>query len=97
MLSRQYQPREGDTGDAENDEQIKPMKRNRSIYSNDEPQLTIKDLQKLDDLADAAAAGNNTESDLIRRQLRRSMSMGYTGNSELFCLITVDHRFNIMP
>lgn len=82
MLSRQYHPRE-DNGEVEDeDEEIRPIKRNRSIYTNDAPQLTIKDLQKLDDLADAAAAGNNMETDLIRRQLRRSISMGYTGNSK---------------
>ncbi|PVF98107.1 hypothetical protein CPB86DRAFT_797563 [Serendipita vermifera] len=78
MLSRQYDPtREGDDDDQEGGETS--IKRNRSTYSNAAPQLTIKDLQKLDDLADAAASGNRGEANLIRSQLRRSMSLGLPG------------------
>ena len=75
MLSRQYQPKEGDDDAEDKSEDIRPMRR-RSVYTNTEPQLTIKDLQKLDDLADAAAAGKGGEANLIRRQLRRSISLG---------------------
>jgi hypothetical protein len=83
MLSRQYTPRSGD--DAEEDGPVKPIKRNRSsVYVNAAPQLTIKDLQKLDDLADAAAAGNGSEASLIRSQLRRSISLGFMGSSQSF-------------
>jgi hypothetical protein len=80
MLSRQYDPTKG--GDDDDQEGATTIKRNRSVYSDNAPQLTIKDLQKLDDLADAAASGNRGEANLIRSQLRRSMSLGLPGGSE---------------
>ncbi|KAG8828019.1 hypothetical protein FRC17_007635 [Serendipita sp. 399] len=81
LLSRQYNPGEDDGDDRSTQgDEVRPMRRNRSVYSNAAPQLTIKDLQKLDDLADAAAAGKGGEASLIRSQLRRSMSLGLAGN-----------------
>jgi hypothetical protein len=86
MLSRQYNPRGGDYADE--DGPVKPIRRNRSsVYANNAaPQLTIKDLQKLDDLADAAAAGNGSEANLIRSQLRRSISLGFMSSSQSFVI-----------
>jgi hypothetical protein len=82
MLSRQYQPKEGDEDGKEGDEEVRPMRRNRSsVIQGVQPQLTIKDLQKLDDLATAAAAGDGSEAKLIRSQLRRSISLGFPGTS----------------
>lgn len=82
MLSRQYQPKEGDEEGKEGDEEVRPIRRNRSsVIQGVQPQLTIKDLQKLDDLATAAAAGDGSEAKLIRSQLRRSISLGFAGSS----------------
>ncbi|KAF7308609.1 Zds-C domain-containing protein [Mycena chlorophos] len=73
MLSRQYQPSENDSGD----ETVVPLQRNRSgIYSsnkNQGPQLTISDLQKLDELAEVAATSDDPAR--LRNILRRSLSM----------------------
>lgn len=81
MLSRQYHPgRDTDDMESIGEESVKPM-RNRSVYRNAAPQLTIKDLQKLDDLADAAAAGDGASASLIKSQLRRSISLGFSGSS----------------
>jgi hypothetical protein len=81
MLSRQYQPKEGDEEGKEGDEEeVRPIRRNRSsVIQGVQPQLTIKDLQKLEDLATAAAAGDGSEAKLIRSQLRRSISLGFPG------------------
>lgn len=83
MLSRQYKPRsdseEGDDADADNkEEEIKPKRSRMSTYERPQPSLTIADLQKLDQLADAAAKGERKETALLRSELRRSLSMGYS-------------------
>ena len=89
MLSRQYHPgRDTDDSESIGEEGVKPMRRNRSVYMNNGPQLTIKDLQKLDDLADAAAAGDGAGASLIKSQLRRSISLGFMGSSQFFFPIT---------
>lgn len=70
MLSRQYKPREND--DAE-EEKVVPLRRNKSIFQHEGPQLTISDLQKLEELADRAAKSEDPTQ--LRRLLRRSMSL----------------------
>lgn len=70
MLSRPYKPRENDGVE---DESIVPIKRNRSVYRHDGPQLTISDLQKLDELAEEASQSDDPSK--LRSVLRRSLSM----------------------
>jgi hypothetical protein len=71
MLSRQYRPSEHDG--VENEEVIS-LKRNRSsLYTNRGPQLTINDLQKLEELAEEASESDDPSK--LRTVLRRSLSM----------------------
>ena len=68
MLSRQYQPSEND--DVE-EERIVPLKRSPSNAFG--PQLTIKDLEKLDQLAEEASTSDDPSK--FRNILRRSLSL----------------------
>ncbi|PPQ90736.1 hypothetical protein CVT25_010125 [Psilocybe cyanescens] len=72
MLSRQYRPKENDGVEEEN---IVPLKRNRSLMypTNPGPQLTISDLQKLEELAEEASESDDPSR--LRSVLRRSLSM----------------------
>jgi len=68
MLSRQYRPSENDGIE---DERVVPLRRNRSsVYS---PQLTISDLQKLEELAEEASESDDPSK--LRNILRRSLSL----------------------
>ncbi|KAJ7623279.1 hypothetical protein FB45DRAFT_925155 [Roridomyces roridus] len=75
MLSRQYQPSENDSSDESST--VIPLRRNRSsIYSrnqNQGPQLTISDLQKLEELAEEASSSDDPAK--LRNILRRSLSL----------------------
>ncbi|KAG7093602.1 hypothetical protein E1B28_007268 [Marasmius oreades] len=72
MLSRQYRPSENDG--VEKEENIVPLRRNRSsIYHNQGPQLTISDLQKLEQLAEEASQSDDPSK--LRTMLRRSLSL----------------------
>ncbi len=68
MLSRQYQPSEND--DVE-EEKIVPLRRSPSNAFG--PQLTIKDLEKLDQLAEDASTSDDPSK--FRNILRRSLSL----------------------
>lgn len=72
MLSRQYRPK---LNDGVEEESVVPLKRNRSILypTNPGPQLTISDLQKLEELAEEASASDDPSR--LRNVLRRSLSM----------------------
>ncbi|KAG6829882.1 hypothetical protein H0H92_003151 [Tricholoma furcatifolium] len=71
MLSRQYRPHENDG--VEN-EQVVPLRRNRSTLSyNQGPQFSIDDLQKLEELAEEASVSDDPSR--LRDVLRRSLSM----------------------
>lgn len=71
MLSRQYRPTEHDG--VEN-EHVVPLRRNRSsLYTNHGPQLTINDLQKLEELAEEASESDDPSR--LRNVLRRSLSL----------------------
>ncbi|KAI0339492.1 hypothetical protein BDW22DRAFT_1431750 [Trametopsis cervina] len=71
MLSRQYNPSEKDGVE---DEDVVPLRRNRtSVFGNQGPQLTINDLQKLEELAEEAS--QSSDPSRLRSVLRRSMSM----------------------
>ncbi|EGN96513.1 hypothetical protein SERLA73DRAFT_75406 [Serpula lacrymans var. lacrymans S7.3] len=70
MLSRQYKPSEDDGVE---DEQVVPLRRNRSVFTNTGPQLTINDLQKLEELAEEASRSDDPTK--LRRVLRRSLSL----------------------
>ncbi|KAH9849887.1 hypothetical protein C2E23DRAFT_861636 [Lenzites betulinus] len=72
MLSRQYDPlKHPEPGDK--DEHVVPLRRNRtSIYAN-VPQLTISDLQKLEELAEEASKSDDPTK--LRSALRRSLSL----------------------
>ncbi|KAJ4473858.1 hypothetical protein J3R30DRAFT_736965 [Lentinula aciculospora] len=73
MLSRQYRPSEND-GVEDQEERIVPLSRTRSTrYGNQGPQLTISDLQKLEQLAEEASESDDPSK--LRNILRRSLSL----------------------
>ncbi|KAI0060213.1 hypothetical protein BV25DRAFT_1917838 [Artomyces pyxidatus] len=73
MLSRQYSPSEHD-GVGVEEERVLPLRRNRSsLYQSNGPQLTIRDLEKLDELAEEASQSRDPSK--LRSVLRRSLSM----------------------
>lgn len=72
LLSKQYTPSANDH--IEDERPPVSVKRNRSsIYSTAGPQLTIGDLQKLEQLAEEAAASDDPSK--LRKVLRRSLSL----------------------
>lgn len=72
LLSKQYTPSANDR--IEDERSPVSVKRNRSsIYSTAGPQLTISDLQKLEQLAEEAAASDDPSQ--LRKMLRRSLSL----------------------
>lgn len=72
LLSKQYTPSANDH--VEDERPPVTVKRNRSsIYSTAGPQLTISDLQKLEQLAEEAAASDDPSK--LRKVLRRSLSL----------------------
>lgn len=70
MLNREYKPRENDG--VENESHVVPLRRNRTSYYNPGPQLSISDLQKLDELAEEASESDDPSK--LRSVLRRSLS-----------------------
>ncbi|TFK51888.1 hypothetical protein OE88DRAFT_1712355 [Heliocybe sulcata] len=71
MLSRQYKPR---LNDGVEEEEVLPLRRDRSsYYANSGPQLTINDLQKLEELAEEASQSDDPSK--LRSVLRRSLSL----------------------
>ena len=70
MLSRQYKP---SPNDGVEDEHVVPIRRNRSSIYNAGPQLTISDLQKLEELAEEASQSDDPTK--LRSVLRRSLSL----------------------
>lgn len=70
MLSRQYKPSE--TDDVE-EETIVPIRRNRTVLAHAGPQLTISDLQRLEELAEEATKDGDPSK--FRTVLRRSLSL----------------------
>ena len=71
MLSRQYRPSESDSVE---EEHVVPIRRSKSsLYSNPAPQLTIGDLQKLEELAEEASRSDDPSK--LRSMLRRSLSL----------------------
>ncbi|KIK99348.1 hypothetical protein PAXRUDRAFT_822826 [Paxillus rubicundulus Ve08.2h10] len=85
MLSRQYKPSESD--DTE-EEQIVPLRRNRTILMNTGPQLTISDLQRLEELAEEASRDGDPSK--FRTVLRRSLSLNVSPSA-------IDKMDNIPP
>jgi len=82
MLSRQYKPKEGDEVE---EETIVPLKRNRSTYRTSiSPQLTISDLQKLDELAQEAQQSDDPSR--LRTVLRRSLSLNLSPSGLSTCV-----------
>lgn len=80
MLSRLYKPSEND-GVGEQEERIVPLSRNRSTrYANQGPQLTISDLQKLEELAEEASESDDPSK--LRNILRRSLSLNVSPTGE---------------
>lgn len=80
MLSRQYRPTESD-GVGNEEEQVVPLRRNRSSIYNPGPQLTINDLQKLEELAEEASTHDDPTR--LRSILRRSLSLNVAPSGEL--------------
>ncbi|KAI9435321.1 hypothetical protein H4582DRAFT_1855222 [Lactarius indigo] len=86
MLSRQYRPSENDGVE---DERVVPLRTNRSsLYASAGPQLTIKDLEKLDELAEEASQSRDPSK--LRSVLRRSLSMNMAPS-------VIDNLDNAMP
>jgi hypothetical protein len=72
MLKREYKPSANDG--VENEGQLVPLQRSRSrLFANPGPQLTISDLQRLDELAEEATKSDDPTK--LRTVLRRSLSM----------------------
>ncbi|EJD34603.1 hypothetical protein AURDEDRAFT_155029 [Auricularia subglabra TFB-10046 SS5] len=70
MLSRQYEPKAGDGVEKEEDN----FQRKRSLtYRQQSPQLSISDLQKLEELAEEAQRSDDPSK--LRSVLRRSLSL----------------------
>jgi hypothetical protein len=82
LLSRQYRPTESDGSE---DEQVLPLRRNRSSIYNPGPQLTINDLQKLDQLAEEASVSDDPTK--LRNILRRSLSLNVAPSGGSYCII----------
>ena len=82
MLSRQYKPKDTDGDEEEN---VVPVKRSRSIYRNEGPQLTISDLQKLEELAEEASQSDDPSK--LRNVLRRSLSLNVSPTGLLSFLL----------
>lgn len=70
MLSRQYRPKDGDESE---EEKVVPTRRSRNSIYHQVPQLTISDLQKLEELAEEASASDDPTK--LRTVLRRSLSL----------------------
>ena len=82
MLSRQYRPSENDGVE---DERVVPLRRNRSsLYATSGPQLTIKDLEKLDELVEEASQSRDPSK--LRSVLRRSLSMNVSPSGACHCI-----------
>lgn len=78
MLSKQYQPSESDG--VENERVI--VRRNKSSMRAPAPQLTINDLQKLDELAEQISESDDPTK--IRNMLRRSLSLNISPSGVCF-------------
>ena len=82
MLSRQYRPSENDGVE---DERVVPLRRNRSsLYASSGPQLTIKDLETLDELVEEASQSRDPSK--LRSVLRRSLSMNVSPSGACRCI-----------
>lgn len=80
MLSRQYDPSEKASVE---EEKVVPMRRNRtSVFANPGPQLTISDLQKLEELAEEASQSSDPSK--LRSVLRRSISLNVAPSGGLY-------------
>jgi len=71
MLNREYKPTVNDG--VENETPLVPLRKNRSSFYNVGPQLSISDLQKLDELAEEASQSDDPSK--LRSVLRRSLSL----------------------
>lgn len=92
MLSRQYNPSEKDGVE---EEQVVPLRRNRtSMFTNQGPQLTISDLQKLEQLAEEASQSSDPSK--LRSVLRRSISLNIAP-SGVFCPSSPRRALNDRP
>ena len=90
MLSRQYSPSAND-GVGEEEEKVVPLRRNRSSYMNaNVPQLTINDLQKLEELAEEASESDDPTR--LRSVLRRSLSLNIAPSGMSFALARIRCR-----
>lgn len=72
MLSRQYKP-----SDKDNVEEEQVIVRRNTLSSRATPQLTINDLQKLDEIAQAVSQGEDISN--LSTMLRRSLSLNNSG------------------
>ena len=81
MLNREYKPSVNDG--VENEGQVMPLRRNRtSYYNNPGPQLSISDLQKLDELAEEASQSDDPSK--LRSVLRRTLSLNMSPSGAYF-------------
>ena len=84
MLSRQYKPSAND-GVGDGEEPVVPLRRNRTSYTH-MPQLTIGDLQKLEELAEEASKSDDPSK--LRSVLRRSLSMNIAPSGVYIAFLT---------
>lgn len=77
MLSRQYKP--PDTDDVE-EETIVPIRRSRTVLTHAGPQLTINDLQRLEELAEEATKDGDPSK--FRTVLRRTLSLNVSPSGQ---------------
>lgn len=79
MLHREYKPRANDG--VENENQVFPVRRGSNrMFSNAGPQLSINDLQRLDELAEEASQSDDPSK--LRSILRRSLSLNVSPSGE---------------
>lgn len=84
MLSKQFDPK---TSDTTNDpERALSLRRHRTNRYMDGPQLTINDLQKLDELAEEASQSDDPTR--LRSILRRSLSMSVSPSGKCMALLS---------
>jgi hypothetical protein len=90
MLKREYKPRANDG--VENENNVVPVRRSNSrMFSNPGPQLTISDLQRLDELAEEASQSDDPSK--LRSLLRRSLSLNVSPSGTSHLLLFLLHTY----
>jgi hypothetical protein len=86
MLHKEYDPSSSRSSD---NEEVLPIRRNRTSMYQNVPQLTISDLQKLEELAEEASLSDDPTK--LRSMLRRSMSLSMSPSGKCTSLLHISH------